>query len=136
MPRPEGWTRDQQLIALRLYMGTPFGKLHGRNPDIIDLAQRIGRTANALAMKACNFASLDPEFRRTNRTGLSGASEADRALWTEFTANPGNSPPRPRKSSPAPTRPPRPSTNRKSESRPARPTSPASCGPDAFNPSS
>lgn len=80
MPRPEGWTRDQQLIALRLYMGTPFGKLHGRNPDIIDLAQRIGRTANALAMKACNFASLNPAFRRTNRTGLSGASEANRAI--------------------------------------------------------
>jgi hypothetical protein len=58
------WTRDQQLIALRLYMRTPFGKLHGRNPDIIALA---ARTTNALAMKACNFASLDPDFRLTNR---------------------------------------------------------------------
>ena len=82
-----GWTRDQQLIALRLYMRTPFGKLHGRNPDIISLASQIGRTANALAMKACNFASLDPEFRQTNRTGLSGASESDRAIWTEFEGN-------------------------------------------------
>jgi hypothetical protein len=82
-----GWTRDQQLIALRLYMRTPFGKLHGRNPDIISLASRIGRTASALAMKACNFASLDPEFRLTNRTGLSGASEADRAIWAEFEGN-------------------------------------------------
>src|SRR5687768_16439398 len=82
-----GWTRDQQLIALRLYMRTPFGKLHGRNPDIIELAERIGRTANALAMKACNFASLDPLFRQTNRKGLSGASESDRAIWSEFAGN-------------------------------------------------
>ena len=37
-----GWTRDQQLIALRLYMRTPFGKLHGRNPQIIQLASHIG----------------------------------------------------------------------------------------------
>src|SRR5258706_2837836 len=82
-----GWTRDQQLIALRLYMRTPFGKLHGRNPQIIELASHIGRTANALAMKACNFASLDPAFRRTNRRGLSGASDADRTIWNEFAGN-------------------------------------------------
>src|SRR5689334_1185356 len=79
-----GWTRDQQLIALRLYMRTPFGRLHGRNPEIISLARHINRTPGALAMKACNFASLDPDFRRTNRRGLSGASDADRALWAEF----------------------------------------------------
>ena len=87
MPQRIGWTRDQQLIALRLYMRTPFGRLHGRNAEIIALAARIGRTANALAMKACNFASLDPEFRLTNRKGLSGASESDRALWLEFSNN-------------------------------------------------
>lgn len=81
------WSRDQQLIALRLYMRTPFGKLDGRNPEIISLADRIGRTPSALAMKACNFASLDPAFLATNRRGLSGASEADRELWNEFSGN-------------------------------------------------
>ena len=35
-------------------------------------------------MKACNFASLDPAFRATGRRALSGASEADRAVWHEF----------------------------------------------------
>lgn len=79
-----GWARGQQLIALRLYMRMVFGRLHGKNPEIISLAQRIGRTPGALAIKACNFASLDPAFRRTNRTGLTGASESDRAIWTEF----------------------------------------------------
>jgi putative restriction endonuclease len=87
MPERIGWTRDQLLIALRLYMRTPFGKLHGRNPDILSLAPRIGRTPSALAMKACNFAGLDPAFLQTNRRGLSGASESDRSIWTEFTSN-------------------------------------------------
>jgi hypothetical protein len=87
MPDRTGWTRDQQLIALRLYMRLPFGRLHGRNPEIIDLATKIGRTPDALAMKACNFASLDPAFRRTERKGLSGASNSDRALWDEFAGN-------------------------------------------------
>lgn len=82
------WTRDQLLIALRLYMCSPFGKLHARNPEIIDLACKIERTPNALAMKACNFASLDPVFLASKRKGLSGASEADRAIWNEFSGNP------------------------------------------------
>jgi predicted restriction endonuclease len=88
MPHPAGWTRDQQLIALRLYMRLPFGKLDGRNREIIALADRLGRTPGALAMKASNFASLDPAFRRTNRTGLTGASKSDKLLWNEFAENP------------------------------------------------
>lgn len=78
------WTRTQLLIALRLYMRLPFGRLHGTNPEIVELAAQIGRTPGALAMKACNFASLDPTFRATNRSGLSGASNADKLLWKEF----------------------------------------------------
>jgi putative restriction endonuclease len=39
MPLRTNWTRDQQLAALRLYMRSSFGKLHGRNPEIISLAR-------------------------------------------------------------------------------------------------
>jgi hypothetical protein len=58
--RNDLWTRDQLLLALRLYMRLPFGRLHRLNPEIIQLAGQIGRTPNAMAMKACNFANLDP----------------------------------------------------------------------------
>lgn len=85
--RSANWTRDQLLLAFRLYCQTPFGRLHNRNPEIVQLAALIGRTANALAMKACNFASLDPAIRTSGRHGLSGASTADRAIWNEFSAN-------------------------------------------------
>lgn len=88
MKKHAEWTRDQLLIALHLYMVLPFGRLHQRNPEIVDLAGRIGRTPSALAMKACNFASLDPAFTATKRKGLSGASENDRAIWNEFNVNP------------------------------------------------
>ncbi len=87
MPSGRDWTREERLIALRLYMRSPFGRLHGRNPEIIRLAEQIDRTSNALAMKACNFASLDPVFRASNRKGLSGASEGDREMWNEFAGN-------------------------------------------------
>ncbi|MDA5546003.1 HNH endonuclease [Yersinia rochesterensis] len=81
------WTRDQLLVAFTLYSQIPFGKLHSKNPDIIHYAALIGRTPSALAMKLVNFASLDPFIIDSGRKGLSGASNADRALWLELNEN-------------------------------------------------
>lgn len=78
------WGRDESLLVLRLYCETPFGKLHQHNPAIIELAQLIGRTPSAVAMKAVNFAHLDPNL---NRKGLSSVSKADIKLWEDFLAN-------------------------------------------------
>lgn len=84
MARTDLWTRDQLLLALRLYMRLPFGKLHRLNPEIIELANQIGRTPNATAMKACNFANLDPALQARGIRGLSNLSNADREIWEEF----------------------------------------------------
>ncbi len=81
------WSRDQLLVTFRLYCRTPFGKLHRLNPEIIELAHRIGRTPSAVAMKATNFASFDPVHRARNVAGLGNASDADESLWREFEAN-------------------------------------------------
>ncbi|MCC6680738.1 MAG: HNH endonuclease [Phycisphaeraceae bacterium] len=82
------WTREELLLAFRLYCRTPFGRLHQHNPDIIALVQRLGRTPSAVGMKACNFASLDPAQQARNITALGNVSRADRILWDEFAANP------------------------------------------------
>lgn len=84
MPASVGWTRQQLLVAYSLYCQIPFGKMHSRNPDIIQVAERIGRTSSALAMKLTNIASLDPAITSTGRKGLEGASAADRAMWEEM----------------------------------------------------
>ncbi len=81
------WTAEQLKLAFYFYCQTPFGKLHGRNPQIIELARLIGRTPSALAMKLVNFASLDPSITGTGRKGLSGASALDRKIWNEFHAD-------------------------------------------------
>jgi len=87
MPERRDWSRNELLVALKLYCELPFGKMHSRNPDIIRHAAMIGRTPSALAMKLTNFASLDPEIRSTGRKGLSGASQADRRIWDEMVSN-------------------------------------------------
>jgi len=78
------WQRDELLLVLHLYCHTPFGRLHSKNPEIIKLAEIIGRTPGAVAMKAVNFASLDPVLVQK---GLSSVSKADRQLWKEFQEN-------------------------------------------------
>lgn len=81
------WTKEQLKLAFHLYCQLPFGKLHKGNPEIIQLAQLIGRTPDAVAMKLVNFASLDPAITSTGRSGLKGASKLDRDIWAEFHAD-------------------------------------------------
>lgn len=81
------WTRQELLVAFGLYCQIPFGKLHARNPEIIKIAELIGRTPSALAMKLTNIASLDPAITSTGLKGLSNASNADREMWQEMQNN-------------------------------------------------
>lgn len=81
------WTKEQLKLAFHLYCQIPFGKLHNRNPEIVELAALINRTPSALAMKLVNFASIDPSITSTGRTGLTGASNMDREIWNEFHEN-------------------------------------------------
>jgi len=84
MAKGRAWSRDELIVAMNLYCKLPFGQLHHRNPVIIALANRLGRTPGSLAMKLCNLASLDPVQKARGISGLSGAGAGDRAVWEEF----------------------------------------------------
>ncbi len=79
------WTEEETRLSLFLYFQLTFGQLDKGNPEICALASRIGRTPSSVAMKLCNFASLDPKITDLGRKGLSGASKLDKAIWADFT---------------------------------------------------
>ncbi len=81
------WTRDELLVALNLYHKLTFGQLHARQPAIVALAGKLERGSNSVAMKLCNFASLDPALKLRGIKGLEGASALDRTVWNEFHGN-------------------------------------------------
>src|SRR5688572_21462406 len=81
------WTQDELKLAFHLYCQLPFGKLHSKNPRIIQLAGLIGRTPSSIAMKLVNFASLDPAITESGRKGLGNASDLDREVWAEFNSD-------------------------------------------------
>jgi putative restriction endonuclease len=78
------WTKEETTVAFALYCQIPFGKIHSRNSKIIEVAERIGRTPSALAMKMLNLSSIDPKIRESGRAGLGNASALDQKIWDEF----------------------------------------------------
>ena len=78
------WTRDELILAINLYCKTPFGKIHVRNPDIIELASNLERTPGSVSYKLANFASIDPSL---DRKGASNVSKLDKEVWAEFFDN-------------------------------------------------
>jgi len=75
------WTRDELILAVNLYCKTPFGKIHMRNPEVIDLAHKLRRTPGSVSYKLANFASIDPTIERK---GASNVSKLDREVWDDF----------------------------------------------------
>jgi predicted restriction endonuclease len=84
MTKRKTWSREETLLAVNLYCKTPFGRIHTGNPDIVELASMIGRTASAVSWKLANFAHLDPSLERK---GASNVSRLDREIWADFFNN-------------------------------------------------
>ena len=66
----ELWTREEMILVLNLYLKLPFGKMDARNPDIIQMANLIGRTPNAVALRLVNYASYDPMLKNRGILGM------------------------------------------------------------------
>jgi putative restriction endonuclease len=78
------WTREELILSLNLYLKIPFGKITHRNPDIIHLAELIGRTPSSVSMRLSNFASVDPFHQQRGIKGLIGGIKQVQPIWDEF----------------------------------------------------
>jgi putative restriction endonuclease len=83
MPRRD-WTRDELIVAFNLYCKIPFGRIHIRNPLVIEMAKAVGRTPSAVSWKLANFARLDPALQKRNITGASHGARGEVEIWNEF----------------------------------------------------
>lgn len=78
------WTRPELLLTLGLYIELPFGQLDARNPRVKALADQIGRTSNAVALRLVNFAAVDPAL---TQRGMSNAGPMVEEFWAECAAD-------------------------------------------------
>lgn len=85
--RGEKWTRGEMILAFNLYLKLPFGKLHRGTPEIIELANLMGRSVNSVSLRLVNFASCDPYHQNRGIKGMVGGLKQCQPIWDEFANN-------------------------------------------------
>lgn len=87
MALQRNWSREELILAFNLYCRTPFGRIHNRNPEIIELANLINRTPSAVSWKLANFSRLDPAVQERGLSGATHGSRKEKEIWDEFHQN-------------------------------------------------
>ena len=81
------WTKEELILAFNLYLKLPFGKMHKHTPEIIELANLLGRTPSSIGMRLGNFASIDPFHQQRGVGGLKGGMNQVKPIWDKFFHN-------------------------------------------------
>ena len=84
MARDPNWSPEETRMAFALYFLIGPSKADGRNPDVQRLAQAIGRTPAAVALKLANIAANDKNRIAAGRAGMRHGSKLDRQIWLDF----------------------------------------------------
>lgn len=82
------WTRDEHVLAFKLYNEIPFGTIHIRNPRLIELAKLLGRSVGSVSLKLANIARLDPFHQARGVKGMSHGAKGEVEVWQEFAQDP------------------------------------------------
>ena len=81
------WTREEEIIVFNLYCQIPFQSSSKNHPEVIRIANIIGRSPSAVNMKIGNFGSFDETLKKKGIVGLTNASKLDAQIWEEFNNN-------------------------------------------------
>ncbi|MBE7064325.1 MAG: HNH endonuclease [Ruminococcaceae bacterium] len=81
------WTREEEIIVFNLYCKIPFKNSSKNHPDVIRIANLIGRSPSAVNMKIGNFGSFDENLKKQGIVGLTNASKLDKDIFEEFSEN-------------------------------------------------
>ena len=84
----EKWTLDELRLAFSLYSEIPFGKIHMRNSQVLELATLLGRTPGSVSMKLSNLARFDPALQARGIAGLTRGAKGEEEVWNEFRRDP------------------------------------------------
>ncbi len=81
------WIKEEFILAFNLYLKLPFGQIRSTHPEIIKLANIMGRSANSVALRLTNFAACDPFHRNRGVVGMQAGKKQCQPIWDEFNAN-------------------------------------------------
>ncbi len=81
------WSREEMILVFNLYFKIPYRTFTNRNPEVISLANLMGRTPSSIALRLSNFASCDPLLQGRGIKGMDAHKKKCQIYWDEFFEN-------------------------------------------------
>ena len=81
------WTESEMILTLDLYFKLTFGRLNRGTREVKELAQLIGRTPNAVALRLVNYAACDPYIIESGRHGMDGGKSTCLPYWEHYSVH-------------------------------------------------
>ena len=78
------WSRDETILCFYLYCQIPFSRTNKSNPEVVKLANLLGRTIGSVVRKLGNFGAVDERLRAFNISGLTNYSKLDQIIFDEY----------------------------------------------------
>ena len=78
------WSWEETVLAFNLYSKTQLSKITPKNPEVLALAELLGRKPGSVAKKMLNIGSQDPEQIKRGVKLLSHINKYDREIWERF----------------------------------------------------
>ena len=99
--RNPSWSRDEVILALRLYLthrASPPDVDHPKNAELVDTLAKLHRllgtppsatlrNGNGVFLKMMNFRALDPQYTSQGKAGMKAGSKLDKLVWDQFAAD-------------------------------------------------
>ena len=82
------WSREEHLLAFRIYNEIPFGKIDEKTPQVRSLAALLGRKVGSASRKLANFSRLDPVLTARGIKGLANGAKGEAEIWEAFWKDP------------------------------------------------
>ena len=81
------WSEEETILVFYYYCKIPFGRIHSTNPEIIRIAELLGRTPGSVSFKMGNLGHFDPGLQKRQVSGFKNTSKLDEKVVLEFYEN-------------------------------------------------
>lgn len=83
----KGWSENEMILTLDLYFRTPYNKRTKSNPEIIELADIIGRTPASVVLRMANYLCFDIDEQKLGHKGMGGGARQCKPFWDKYVNN-------------------------------------------------
>lgn len=78
------WAKEETTLCFYLYCQIPFSRTNKSNPEVVKLANLLGRTVGSVVRKLGNLGAVDDRLRAFDISGLTNYAKLDKEVFDEY----------------------------------------------------